>query len=464
MPVRPRLAALSLLSLSLMSATALAAPVTQEGAERLARLAEQHLTQPANPNKSDSLRLTLNGHASAAREGDHYRLSLPGAQLHLGSGSVLDLGTLVLAVTPTADGHWDATGALPSPMGVFDDQGMRIGEVRLGSQSLRARWTPDFQTVDLLDAKAGDIRFIPRPGHGAVQMDNLTVHFVPDDEGHGRWSGPVRLEVNKLLTQTPDGAEDTRLLRGLLSVDLSDFDVTQGALLRVGGGTETGPSANGLVSRVKGTFSLDGYAGHDDEGKAYSLKSLNLTVTGDKMDGDHGILAVDYSHRGLSKPGTPGQANTIPETGDLHLKITDLPARTLAAQDWNTLPPDAKHRNRAIKERTVAAMDQAGSHLTIDRLDFQAPDAALVGHAALVFDAVTPRGLTGNLALMMHGLDHLPATGVGNGTMLAFFALQSLGAPDEKGRRFDLDFHPDGHVKLNGNDVTLLMSGLSKFP
>ncbi|ASG21481.1 hypothetical protein [Nitrospirillum viridazoti] len=462
MPVRPRLAALSLIPL-LLGTSALAAPVTQEGADKLARLAEQQLTKPANPHKDGSLRLTLNGHASATREGDHYRLSLPGAQLHLGDDSVLDLGTLVLAVTPTADGHWDATGALPSPMGVFDGQGMRIGEVRLGSQSLHARWTPDFQTVDLLDAKAGDIRFIPRPGHGAVSMDALAVRFMPEDEARGRWSGPLRMEVNKLDTRTPEGAEETRLLRGLLAIDVTDFNMAQGALLRVGGGTDPGP-AGAVLSRMKGTLSLDGYASHDDEGHPYSLKTLNATVTADNMDGDHGVLSLDYSHRGLVKPAVNGQADPIPEKGDLHLKITDLPARTLAEADWNTLPPDAKHRNRAIKDRTLTALGQAGSHLTIDKLDFQAPDAALVGNAALVFDAANPRGLTGTLSLLMRGLDHLPANGVGNGAMLGFFALQSMGAPESQSRRFSLDFRPDGHVKLNGSDVTLLMTGLAKLP
>ncbi|MBB6253404.1 hypothetical protein [Nitrospirillum iridis] len=467
MPVRDRLAATRLLSSALLSLVlagpAWGAPVTQEGAATLARLAEQQLTKPANPHKGDSLRLTLNGHASAVRDGDHYRLSLPGAQLHLGDDTVLDLETLVLAVTPTADGHWDATGALPSPMGVFDAQGMRIGEVRLGSQALHARWTPDFQTVDLLDAKATDIRFVPRPGHGAVQMDNLTVRFMPEAEARGRWSGPVRMEVNKLVTKTPDGAEETRLLRGLLAIDVTDFNMAQGALLRVGGGTDTGP-AGAVLSRMKGTFSLDGYASHDEEGRPYSLKSLNATLTADSMDGDHGVLALDYTHRGLSKPAASGQADPIPDRGDLHLKITDLPARTLAEADWTTLPADDKHRNRAIKERTLAALGQAGSHLTIDKLDFQAPDAALVGNAALAFDAANPRGLTGTLTLLMRGLDHLPANSVGNGPMLGFFALQSLGAPDDKGRRFSLDFRPDGHVKLNGSDVTLLMTGLAKLP
>ncbi|MEE3626521.1 hypothetical protein UCD39_21485 [Nitrospirillum sp. BR 11752] len=462
MSVRARIATLSLFSL-LLGTTALAAPVTQEGADKLARLAEQQLTKPANPHKSDSLRLTLNGHASAVREGDHYRLSLPGAQLHLGDDSVLDLGTLVLAVTPTADGHWDATGTLPSPMGVFDGQGMRIGEVRLGSQSLRARWTPDFQTVDLLDAKANDIRFVPRPGHGAVAMDALTVRFMPEEEARGRWSGPVRVEVNKLQTKTPDGADETRLLRGLLAIDLTDFNMTQGALLRVGGGTEPGP-AGAVLSRMKGSVNLDGYASHDDEGRPYSLKTLTASVTADNMEGDHGVLSLDYSHRGLVKPAAAGQADPIPEKGDLHLKISDLPARTLAEADWTTLPADTKHRNRAIKERTLAALGQAGSHLTIDKLDFQAPDAALVGNAALVFDAANPRGLTGTLSLLMRGLDHLPANSVGNGPMLGFFALQSLGAPEGEGRRFSLDFRPDGHVKLNGSDVTLLMTGLAKLP
>lgn len=463
---RARVAALLLTGL-LTSAAALAAGVLDGG--QLSHQMQHWLdSQPDN-----GTRITVNGAITGKVDGGRIRLTLPDAHLHLGKAgehaTTLDLGTLTLLAAPAANGGWDVTTTLPPRMPMRDNDGAVMGELSARKQSVRGHLSADASTLEALDLSLGEVAFEPTPGHDAYTIANLALRLTPDKVDSAHWSGPLRVTVADMALHGASG-DDWRLHEGSLVATVSDFNLAQATLLRTGAlAADSGKSLDGLLSHLKAALSLRDLSGRDTDGEAYALKDLDLSLN---IDGDGSRVAADYTHHGLQMKAGGPDSGPLPADGRLRLVARDVPVESVAATYLQIpVPPgnskDARHARLERRGHLVDDLAAAGTRMTLDALDFQAPTVGVAGHGTLNFSDKDPRGLDGALTLRTRGLSALSGS-KGGGAALTFFAVDALGrqSKDDAGRGvrdYDLTVGQDGRIQLNGSEATALVLGLSKL-
>lgn len=469
-PARSRVArsrvAAALLTGLLTSAAALAAGVLDGG--QLSHQMQHWLdSQPDN-----GTRISVNGAITGKVDGGHVRLTLPDAHLHLGQNgehaTTLDLGTLTLLATP-AGGGWDVTTTLPPRMPMHDNTGAVMGELSARKQSVRGHLSADAGILEALDLSLGEVAFEPTPGHDAYTIASLALRLTPDKVDTAHWSGPVRIAVVDMALHGANGG-DWRLHEGSLAATVSDFNLAQATLLRTGAlAASSGKSLDGLLSHLKGVLALRDLSGRDTDGEAYALKDLDLSLN---IDGDGSRVAVDYTHHGLQMNASGPDSGPLPADGRLRLVARDVPVESVAATYLQVpVPPgngkEARHARLERRGHLVDDLAAAGTRMTLDALDFQAPTVGVAGHGTLNFSDKDPRGLDGALTLRTRGLSALSGS-KGGGAALTFFAVDALGrqSKDDAGRGvrdYDLTVGQDGRIQLNGSEATALVLGLSKL-
>ena len=133
--------------------------------------------------------------------------------------------------------------------------------------------------------------------------------------------------------------------------------------------------------------------------------------------------------------------------------------------------PDADVIGEALGSELLAAVNEAGTVLRLDRLDVEAPSGRLRAEGAFHVDPATAIGVRGRLDLNITGLDEMiaAATGAGQsgqalpgvqGNMMFFFMLKGMAKrePGPDGRpvdRLEIVVKPTGEVLLNGQPFSM---------
>lgn len=471
-----------------------AAAVSPTGAELLRELVESRLGELTTP-RFGRLRLDRTPEVEVTPEGERYAVRLPSVRLVTPNGWLVEALDLRALVTPTQGGGWEVTGTLPAPLAVYSAEGFRAGEVTLGRQSFKGRWTPDLRTLEALDAAFRDVLFTPREGTGTMRLAALTAKMEPESYRGGRWTGPATVTLSELSVNGSDGQQDLALTKATARLRVEDLDVARyaawnAALARraaVDDGQEALspaerealqqalPNLDGMLARAEAEMEVRGLRRRLDDGTRTALDGATWKLEAAGMQTDRVRLSLDYAHKGLKADGPSVKRPVVPGTGEIRLAAENLPRKALLDAWTRWLAEEPAIGGRAAREnfdrRTLTALGQAGAEVRLDRLGFEAPDAGADANGIVSFDDATANGLLGGLSMTLRGFDALIAQATGGsqfrnpGPALGLYALQGLGAPDtdREGRpirTYRLEMAPDGRILLNGTEVTSLITGL----
>jgi hypothetical protein len=217
----------------------------------------------------------------------------------------------------------------------------------------------------------------------------------------------------------------------------------------------------------------------------FNLDEMEFDLAGGDLN-----LALGYGSLGLRMTGArsvlPGSAGSgagnplqavIPEHLSLITSVERVPVRAMWPSVLNIIVlgatsgaqgPDPEAINEALGAEVLAAINEAGTVLRLDRLDIEAPSGRLRAEGAFTVDPATAVGVRGRLGLDITGLDEMIAIATGatqaapgiQGQMMFLYLLKGMAkrepGPDGKPvDRLEIVVTPAGGVLLNGQPFSM---------
>jgi hypothetical protein len=394
--------------------------------------------------------------------------------------------------------------ATASQATVIDDAGENAVLINYGLERLSGVWSTALR--NFLDYEMAMDRFevvVPEE-NWAVGIDRFAAvnQIVTRGDGLTDWEGEGRITGLQVINPAFGTLRIAELLVDyrIHGYDLAGMQAMNQAVDEAGN-RETPPDRNRIAAILERLepFSLVGQ-GFIERFKVTDLSYLDaaqqprfrLGEMEFNLAGGDLHLALGYGSLGLrlagagtvlpgregNGAGNPLQALT-PENLSLIVSGERVPARAWwrsvlkvillsAAAGAQGLDSDAI--NKALGAELLAAINEAGTVLRLDRLDVETSISRLIAEGAFTVDPATAVGLRGGMELMISGLDEMiAAAGVaaqngGNpevqGNVMMLYMLKGMARrePGPDGRpvdRLEIAVTPAGEVLLNGQPFSL---------
>ncbi|WP_029012438.1 hypothetical protein [Niveispirillum irakense] len=454
--------ALALALLAGAGTTAMAQTASPAGAAGLQAMIQERLTA-ATRTEPDQFRLERVPEVEVTAQGDRYAVTIPKLRVLTADGWLLEAPLVEVEVIPEAGGGWQVEAEIPQPLSVFSERGFRAGDLTLGQQKLRARWSADGYLLTAADLSLGKVAFTPMVGGGAFSLGSFSLKLEPKSISGESWTGLFNLTLANLSWRDPAGVQ--RLAVGNLSVkgDATSLDLTRFAHVARAWRGGTVPAANQaerMANALKLDVNLTGFREVRDDGRATKLDNATGKLSLTNLEGDRAGLRLDWRHSGLDRRGPDANPALTPASADLSLAGERMPGQPLLTMITLYAASEDEAARKAAWNRLSDAMARAGSQISITRMDMQNATSAASGTGDFRFGSQSPRGVTGQADITMRGIDRLiaavNATGgaKATGTAIALYALQGLGQPADGGtHRYEVRLMPDGRMLVNGADM-----------
>ncbi|WP_298377657.1 hypothetical protein [Azospirillum sp.] len=494
------------------------APVVDDaGARALATTLKSGLTRwmpPANDD-SEGFGFEWEGEPTVKASGDHYDIALPRLAAEGADGVRIEVGTVLLSVTPRDGGLFGVSVTLPGKIAIksMDEEEEDYKDsatITLGRQTFTGTWSAPLETLLTMDGAFNDIAVTSPDGKGAVTIGAVTMKQDLKADGPTAWSGPSTIAISNVAALDEKKREAFKVAG--LSVenvytraDFTKISALQAMAQRV---TATGkpptvaevlPSLRGVIGGFTSSLSLTGLTGTDsNDGSKVDLGQLTLTSGVTNLDQDFSTISLGATARDFAI--TPSVAPTAftPKTVEFGLSVAKLPnaalwqglsdlalsaeaeenAKAAAKKDGKTktapAPASAPPSPDAVIAKTMAALVDAGAELRLDALKVEAPAATATATGAMRVAAQSAFGVTGSTTILLKGLDAAakamqPAPGkkTDKDTQDALGMigmLQAMGqiSKDESGaeiRSYKIEMTDSGQLLLNGADMAPLLGG-----
>ncbi len=346
-----------------------------------------------------------------------------------------------VAVTwrPAGNRLYSASMTIPA-VSALDDEGHSIFRLTTADGTLDVLVNIDTGHLESGAMDASDAKIFLAGSATTIRIDHLRLSVTPEESAPETWEGEAEIALNGLAVTAGDGTTVT-VTRGHATTLFRDIPAT--------------PDRETLAegASLKGAASLEGLSGIGGSGLRGAMDSSHLEFTVSGTGGNLGVIALQYSHEGLTLEDA-GLAPVTPRslTGDVNLDavpIADLPA--------------------AFARPFGSAMPQ-GATLGLD-LDWTWPDGTGGVSGQLASAQLAPVPATGTVRLVTTGMGDLvesvmAAAATGNRrarylvTYLALF--RAMGRLDETAEEprlvHDIVLEPDNRILVNDNDINILLS------
>jgi hypothetical protein len=352
-----------------------------------------------------------------------------------------------------------------------------------------------------LDAAYRSIRAVTHGGLTTMTLGGVTMGVDYTEPSPGSWDGFSVLRLSDLEMAENEAAErvkigsfevqsqgqDIRLAElgrftrefnaALQRLDESDSeDALSLALLRMFGAMPRLYASSAMEATVAGIDFED-----PTGARTFGLERADFRFAIKGLDEERSRIEMRYEHDGLDIPATDRITREfVPRHMVLDAAAVDLPNEALsrALVDYSRYAagsaPD--HASAVLFERISAALSEAASELTINRLSLDTPGVSLVADGAARADPEAAYGSVGVFDATIRGLDELPASFAaiaakqdGDEVMVAAMIVAMVIAAGQPGvddsgaptRRYRFELTADGAVLLNGADMQGLIDGLA---
>ena len=400
--------------LALSGQTFAAAPVNEAGAADLKKLVENVLKPRLDAAKAAGQGLAMGGSPEVTPKGSFYEIKLPDLSI-INPQQKMKIGTVILQVTPGTDvnsgaGTWQISGALPTPIALFDQSNNPAGSITIGSQHFAGVWSSTLEVMSDLDAAYKDIRLtVPMSAVPPLSIGSIKASMHPKED-----------------------------------IESADFALEKLSI--------QGNSKDPSIPPV--TLTLD-------------RGSFQGTLHGGKKELSQ--LSFRKSFEGLKITGMPANiAGLIPNTLNIEINIDKLPAKKI--REALTVSPTAAGAQSIPKmlQESGTSLSLQNSYLKSTDLDI-AVSGNIVASATAVLGAtgkimLSVKGLEEVLKKMKAESSTPTAQTVYLISGLTVFSMmgQHDKAPD--GRTVstsNFELTPDGKMLLNGADIKEVMAALT---
>lgn len=517
--LRPALIAGGMLALVAgwpLSHAAHAAPAVDEaGAKALAASLKKDLPRwfPPPTEDGDGIGFEWQGEPTVKPAGDHYDVALPRLSAEDAEGTLFDIGTVLLSVTPKDDGQYGVSITLPSAIKVQNldenDEYVDAATISIGKQSFTSTWSGTLETLLAVDGAYSDIAVSAADGKGKISIASMTmVQDLKPEAGAGGatlWSGPAAFAFGGLSVLDEKNKELMKIGGVTAEAAYSRVDLTKVSALQklseqaAARGvpptpSELLPKMQGMFGGITGAMRMSNFSiVNPEDGMTITLGQLAFRSGLTDLDQAQSTVSMGIEARDFAMTPSPAPAAFTPRAFEMKLSVAKLPnsalwkaftelAKTAEAEE---APPPKKGAKPAkapppppspevIMQQAMVAMGEAGTELRIDALNLDTPATAGTATGALKVATPAAFGVTGGATVLLRGIDAAvkamqPAPGAKpdkeTQDLLGGLAMiQALGqaGKDDSGaeiRTYKIDVTEAGQLLLNGADMTPLLAG-----
>ncbi len=490
--------------------------VDDAGARTLASTLKSGLNRwfPATTDDSEGMGFEWEGEPTVKPAGDHYDVALPRLAAEDAAGLRLEIGTVLLSVTPQDGGLFGITVTLPSKISIQqldadEEDYAETATIALGRQKFTGTWSAGLETLLTVDAAYGDITVASPDGKGQVTVGSVTMAQDLKPDGATTWSGPAALAIGN-IAGTDDKKREAFKLGGLAvensyqRADLGKISNLQKLSQQVSTtgkpptAAEVMPMLQGMIGGFTTKVRLTGLSGTDSQdGSKVTLGQASFRMAVEDLDKGSATASFGLEARDFGITPSPAPSAFTPKAVEFQLSVAKLPNAAL----WKTLndlviaaeaeekakntksgkgkdkpakAPAGPSATDAAMEGATAALVAAGSELRLDKLVVDTPATAGTATGALRVASQAAYGVTGSTTVLLKGLDAAvkamqPGPGkkpdkdtqdaLGMIGMLQAFGQASQDDTGAEVRSYKIDVTETGQILLNGADMAPLLAG-----
>lgn len=512
--LRPALIAGGMLALVAGWSPAQAAPAVDDaGAKALAASLKKDLPRwfPPPSEDGEGIGFEWQGEPTVKPAGDHYDVALPRLSAEDAEGTLFDIGTVLLSVTPKDDGQYGVSITLPSAIKVQNlddnDEYVDAATISIGKQSFTSTWSGTLETLLTVDAAYNDIAVNAADGKGKISIASMTmVQDLKPEAGTGGatlWSGPAAFAFGGLSVKDDKNKELVKIGGVTAEATYSRVDLTKVSALQklseqtaakgaAPTSTELLPKLQGMFGGVTGAMRLSNLSFvNPEDGTQVSLGQLAFRSGLTDLDQAQSTVSMGVEAHDFAMTPSPAPEAFTPRAFEIKLSVAKLPNSALwkaftelakAAEAEETQPKKGAKNKAApppptsdvVMQQAMAAMGEAGTELRIDALNLDTPATAGTATGAVKVATQAAFGVTGGATVLLRGIDAAvkamqPAPGAKpdkeTQDLLGGLAMvQAMGqaGKDDTGadiRTYKFEVTEAGQLLLNGADMTPLLAG-----
>jgi hypothetical protein len=437
---------------------------------------------------------------------DVYLVSIEGLKIQPSAEGYLEIGTVSYLAKPKDEKSYEVSGLkLPETMPFKGPDGKEKGKLTITTKAFSGLWSKELDTFQKLDAEFADIAATD-DREGDVRVANAKFTGALTDKGGGVFDSIANGTLSGFTAKDTGGGiftiSESRFDGKYDSIKLADYQaaflkyqelaIKQVGLPEQGGGSSAQPPSlspedekamtdaiSTMAASVKGgdfKLALKGLKYSDAGQEPFTLGALTLGTVIDGINQEKAGFAFDIAHQdlALATEGTtsPVSQASLPKTGNLSLKITDIPSKDIVKVLADNLPGVASS-DAVMAEANATAMlialqavlQTSGAKIEIapSQLVSQLVEIKADGTFNLVPQSMF--GIVGGLNVAIRGMDELLALAqktpedydaqqaMGSIGMLQQYSQREQGADGKPVDKFKIEVNEMGQVLVNGKPM-----------
>jgi len=430
-----------------------------------------------------------------------------------GNTTVLD--PISVSFANGGDGQIKVEAKMPPVLSIKDKSGKVAGEVRIGSQTLKAIWVDKLQTLDEVDMRLANLTITSttEPGTGKVGEIAMTGKLEP--KGGGAYDGKYAVTVSgfevsdtvaKTLTKMDSLSfastiQGAKLEAWATAAKEAGYTLANPELFKAWTGGQLDPKMIAFLKRMpefmgsmKYTYGVNGISVQEDGKLTFAIKNTSMGF-GVSPDGQgttkvHMVLGIGGVSTGVNEPLLPPEADV--ENAAVEIEATGVPGQKLWDIYMDALPKlqaeatkmaaQSASGSESVAAASSTALEEVGSEVSgkflevmtaaklsiaINQLNLVTPTAKVAGKGTASYFAAVSMLPEGKISLRFTGIDALAKAMEKRGAkdetaqqiMGIAAAVRAMGKPDptstpaDRAYIIDIVFTKDGKVLANGQNL-----------
>ncbi len=442
------------------------------------------------------------------QDDDFYLVAIDGLKLQPEPDGYLDIGTVSYLAKPRDEKSYDISGLkVAETMPFKGTDGAERGKLTLTTKAFSGVWSRELGAFEKLEGEFADVSATDDRG-GDVHAANIKFNGGLTDKGDGLFDSVSNVVLSGFAAKDTENGlftvSETRLDAKYDSLKLKEYQAAatkyqelmmkQLAAQKQTSGTTSQPATaltpeeekaiaeavTAMAQSIKGgdfKLTLSGLKYADGAGaEPFSMASFTLGSAIDGVNQPKATLGFDLAYQDLvvssEEMAGPVQQASLPKTGNLGFKITELPGQDLMKVLTDNLP-GMMSADQALAEANGMAMlvalqavfQSSGAKIEVTPSQLA---AQLVNLKADGSFNVTPQamwGVVGALNVAITGMDDLMALAqqtpddynaqqaIGSIEMLKQYSAREEGADGKAVDKFKLEVNESGQVLINGKPM-----------
>ena len=441
------------------------------------------------------------------QDDDLYLVAIEGLKFQPEPEGYLDIGTISYLAKPRDEKSYDISGLkVAETMPFKGTDGAERGKLTLTTKAFSGVWSRELGVFEKLEGEFADVSATDDRG-GDVRAANIKFNGGLTDKGDGLFDSVSNVVLSGLAAKDTENGlftvSETRLDAKYDSLKLKDYQAAatkyqelmmkQLAAQKQASGTTGQPATaltpeeekamaeavTAMAKSIKGgdfKLALSGLKYADGGEEPFSMASFTLGSAIDGVNQPKATLGFDLAYQDLvvasEEMAGPVQQASLPKTGNLGFKITELPGQDLMKVLTDNLP-GMMSADHALAEANAMAMlvalqavfQSSGAKIEVTPSQLA---AQLVNLKADGSFNVTPQamwGVVGALNVAITGMDDLMALAqqtpddynaqqaIGSIEMLKQYSAREEGADGKPVDKFKLEVNEGGQVLINGKPM-----------